>query len=663
MDPMEELIWHITTVTDLPTEALDTKLIGTFDRSVTGKCSKSLYGFLILCSPLIDDCPDTLSNADRGKLLNSLSYLIPTLQQDPKPVTDLIQTLVQPASFNFSNVLAIRPPVDYVSGLYAPNVDINLATLSLLGKACFKPADAGIIAANQELVAALIRLWLYTSETEVSRKALWVLTGLLRIDISTSLKDDTHMVGSGSKRRGQGLMWRRIFQDKDIYELFFSVCSLSTADQPAQPSKSQKTIAQSRIFDFVLTYRNFEQVTTSQLPEVEAKYGVKNGGLLDFVAIHMVDYEDDILMHATLMDFFTHYLRGESPGLWPDLEDNSHDSSQAISFLISKGLHARTMSYYLTPDTHSSLDITYLYPRSAEYVAAYASHYPSHLFRGDQGDAEKTVERLSKVLSRWPASDWGHGKSPTPDLHVLASLPRAILTRNPSTSPFFDVPVNPPNTDALNTLATVFRGPLPGANGSTPRASPQTKNEAAGARALYFYYLRANPSFWARIARTAEIIALKKNALAAISVIDAVIGANWESLPAETDPNTDSAQTLPTEAELERYFGQHGFPLAPSGAVAILSGSAQAQIIPYLLRPAQTFGKGDAQSAAYAVAVAKHETVIHLHCKLKEALMIPEQQQHLSRWQPLIEEIERCATRGVWGGTSVVGGRVGTLEL
>ena len=605
----------------------------------------------------------TLSNADRGKLLNCLSQLIPTLQQDPKPVTDLIQTLVQPASFAFSNVLAIQPPVDFVSGLYASNVDINLATLSLLGKACAKAADAGIVAANQEAVAALVRVWLCVSDTEVARKALWVLTGLLRVDISTSLKDDTHMAGSGTKKRGQGLMWRRIFQDKDIYELFFFICSLSTAGQPNQPSKREKTIAQSRILDFVLTYRNFQQVKTSQLPEVEAKYGVKDGGLLDYVAIHMVDYTDDVLMHATLMDFFTHYLRGESPGLWPDLEDGLYESSDAISFLKSKRLHARTISYYLEPDTHSSLDITYLYPRSAEYVAAYASHYSSHLLRSDEGDAPKIANRLSMVLSRWPSSNWGHGKSPASDLHVLASLPRAILARDPSTSPFFDIPVNPPNTDALNTLATVFRGLLPGANGSTLSVSPQMKEEAAAARALYFYYLKANPSFWARIAGTAEIIAMKENALAAINVVDAIIGANWEPLPAETDPSADSAYRLPNEAELERYFGQRGFPLAPSGAVAILSGSAQAQIIPYLLRPAQTSGRGDAQSAAYAVAVAKHEAVIHLNRKLKEAMTVPEQQQYLSRWQPLINEIEHCTARGVWGGTSDVGGRVATLEM
>lgn len=539
-------------------------------------------------------------------------------------------------------------------------MDINLATLSLLGKACAKTGDAGIVAASPQVVAALIRLWLCTPDTEVARKALWVLIGLLRIDITTSLKDDVYMGGTGNKRRGQGLMWRRTFQDKDIYELFFSICSLTTAGHPDQPSKREKTIAQSRILDFVLTYRNFEQVTTSQLQGVEAKYGVKSGGLLNFVAIHMVDYKDDMLMHATLMDFFTHYIRGESPSLWPDLEDDSYKSSDAILFLMSKGLHARTLSYYTKPDTHDSLDITYLYPRAADYVAAYASHYPSQLLQSSQGDAEKIMERLSKVLSRWPSSNWAHGNSPTSDLHVLISLPRAILTQNPSTSPFFDVPVNPPNAAALNTLATIFRGPLLGATAGTSGASHQIKEEAAAARALYFYYLKANPSFWARIASTAEIIALKESALAAINVIDAVIGANWEPLPAEIDTSSDM---LPNEAELERYFGQRGFPLASSGAVAILSGSAQAQIIPYLLRPAQTFGKGDAQSAAYAVAVAKHETVIRLNRKLKEALTISEQQQHLSRWQPLIDEIERCATRGIWGGTSAIGGRVGTLEL
>ena len=614
-----------------------------------------------------------------------LSDLIPTLQQDPKPATELIQTLIRPESVAFTTILSINPPVNFEDGLSSPNVDINMVTLSLIGKACAKPWDAGMIAASLDDVPALIRLWLCTPHTEVARKGLKVLTGLLRIDISSSLKDESHLAGPGLKRRGQGMMWKRVFQDRDVYELFFSICSLTTTGQPGQPSKREKTISQSRLLDFVLIYQNFEQITSSQLPDIEAKYGVHNGGLLDFVAIHMVDYENDMLMHATLMDFFANYLCGNTTDLWSDIDDAKAESTEALQFLVSRGLHSRTMSYFLEPRKHNSWDLSYVYPQSAEYIAAYASRCPSNFMRSTDDDATKVLQRLHTVFSQWPSSHWGQAKAPTSELHILASLPRRTLLSNWDASPLLHIPMSPANANAYNTLAAIFQGPQFDTNIHSDKSFPDEREEAAAARALYHYYLKSDPQFWPQLITAAETVALKDTALAAISLLCALVSAKWDYIPSDpSDPSDPSSAasssslsssssspttlrpiipfTLPTEADLERHTGFNRSQLAPSGAVALLCGPSQTAIIPYISQPAQIYGKGDAQSAGYHVAVAKYEMVVHFDRELKRAATVPEWERWLAPVKGYVAEIARCVARGVWGGVVGVGGQIGTME-
>ncbi|MCJ1473999.1 hypothetical protein MMC13_002655 [Lambiella insularis] len=644
MNRIEKLHRHITALIEDPTLPLDSELLGAFDRDVT----------------------DTLPEDDHQSLLNQLSSLIPTLQQDPKPATELILNLIRPKTFTFARVLSIQPNVDLVAGLSSTNPDINLVVLHLVEKACSSSGEAGIIAASPEIVVALVKLWLCTTSTEVASKGLETLNGLLRVDATAALDGDTNIVGFHSKLYGQGLMWRRVFHDRDVYELFFSICSLTTAGQPGQPTKREKTIAQSRLLDFVLRFSIFDQISNSQLPDIEKRYGVKNGGLLEFAAVHMVDYRDDVLMAATLIDFYANFLRGDAVRSWDKTDESDLASSEALQFLISKGLHSHIMSYYLEPDSHDSLESTYLFSPSAQYVATYASYCSSHFLQQDQGDALRVLHRLSEVLEQTPKARWAHGNAPRADLHVLSSLPRITLLPLPhasSHSPLFSIPIDSPSADALNTLAAVFRGPSSRSSSSDKIKRTNKGGEAAAARALYLYYMKLHPDLWQRVVSVAEIIAIKENALAAINLMDAVIGAYWEPLPVQLEEESGTSFSLPIEAELERQFPQRDRPLPIAGTIAILSGSAQTNVIPYLLKPAQNFGRGDAQSAAYAVAVAKQETVIHLHRKLREASTIPEFQLKLSQWQPIIDEIGQCATRGVWGGSSAVGGRVGTLEL
>ncbi|MCJ1416460.1 hypothetical protein MMC32_002798 [Xylographa parallela] len=633
-----DLSSHIATVTEDPNLPLDAKRFGAFDKIYT----------------------DALSDNDRQSLLNRLSSLIPTLRQDPQPATELILNLIRPESYSFSQILRIQPNVDLIAGLCSPNSDVNLVTLSLLSKACSSSGDAGIIAASPETVAALIRLWLSTPVTEVATKGLEVLSGLLRIDATTAPDGDTNMVGYSAKVYGQGLMWRRVFHDKDVYELFFSICSLSNAGRAGQPSKREKTISQARLLDFILAFSNFEQINSSQLPDIEKKYGLSEGGLLEFAAVHMIDWKDDLLMHASLIDFFTKLLQGNTDPLMRALGEQNLDSAEALDFLISRELHSRTMSYYLEPEKHDSMESTYLYPMSAQYISTYAICCSSHLLDIGRRDVDRILERLSMIVSGLPMAKWARGDAPRSDLHIISTLPRVVLLNMSSHNPLYSIPVNPANADALNTLAAIFRGPSKGASSDI---QTNTKHEAAAARALYFLYAKNTSNLWQCAVDVAETIAIKENALAAINLIDAVFGSYWEPLPERHDESVEESFSLPTVAELDRRVPHRGGPLAATGTLAILTGPGQTTVIPYLLKPAQTYGRGDTQSAAYAVAVAKHETVIHLVQTLKEQSKIPEIQLYLTPWQPIIDEIEQCANRGVWGGSTALGARVATLDL
>ena len=608
---------------------------------------------------------EAISQNDRLDLLNGLSRLIVTLQQDPKPVTELIQNLAWSDSLTFSQVLSIEPPVNLVAGLSSPNADINITILTLIGKASLSSGDSGIIAASPEIVAALISLWLRTSETEVARKALEVLTSLLRVDGHINHVGDK----LGPIQQGQGLMWRRLFQDKDVYEIFFSICSLKKVGQPGQPTAREKTIAQSRLLDFILEFPDYYHVVYSQVPKVEQEYGVIDGGLLDFAAEHMVDYKDDILMHATLIDFYTNYLVGKNA--LPPVEDTKTSivSSWPLAYLISKDIHARVKSYYEEPEKNAEegVDISNMYHECAQYLAGYAFHFPSHFLLSSRSQTQSTLKRLANLFVSF--NGWSQAYIPRADILVLSSIPRVLLLPSVSWPGFLHyIPIQPPNDDVWTTLAAIFAGP--------PKPSIEVSqwhqrflmDEAAAARALYFYYIKDTKDFWERVVKAAETIAIKDIALGAIHMMAAVIGAAWEALPHEPINDPNRPYSLPVEGDLVRQCsggGRRSFPA--SGLMAVLSGSALMHVIPYLLKPAQTFGQGDAQSAAFSVAIAKHEVVLLLARKLRDVRdkpdEYPEETAFLSSHVSLAEEIVTCAKRGPFGGATAVGARVGTLDL
>ena len=543
-------------------------------------------------------------------------------------------------------MLSINPPVNFAAGLAAPSAPVNTVTLNLLRKAQQRIGDVGIVAGKADVVGALVRLWLCSQDTAVARLAHEVISGLLQAEV---INHEETVATEGK------WMWRRIFRDRDIYGSIFSICSLITTGQDGQPSKREKTVAQARLLDMILRIDG-DAVRQSQIPEIENQYGVKEGGLLHFAAIHMVDYRNDVLMHVNLLDFYAMYLSGKQKMLPQHSEQITNPSTQPstfpLDFLRQYGIHERAELYYLNPDAQDPVDNSFLYGRSANYLSTWASIYPNDFL--EPRVVEATLGRLLNVLRNVSPGQWAQGRAPKDDLHVLASLPRVVLLpRRQSPSPLFLIPSKPADQDAFLTLACVF-------NGSQASASEISNTENAVARALYYLYVEQHPEFWRQVVTAAETVALKEVALAALSLMTAVITAHWALLPS-TVSSSDTPFALPTEDALANKC--HATSLPATGIEAIMTEPAIGIVIPYLIKPAQTFsnlvggGRGDVESAAYKVAVAKHGTLIKLHEKLKDWVG-----DHPEAQQMLATDAKRVA-QGPMGGTSEIGGRVGTMEL
>ncbi|KAL8663683.1 MAG: hypothetical protein Q9202_003629 [Teloschistes flavicans] len=648
MDLLRKLQSHLGEVLANPAGiSLDETLLEKFDGQVTGVQPAMLFfrsGLRSYRAPEANLSTDSIPEEERDALIHQLAQLLPNLQQDPTPVTNFIQLLIRPFSYTFSRVLDIQPAVDFHAGLKAPSSPINLVTLALLQKAKLSKSDADIVASKPEVVAALIELWLSTPDTAIARRAHDVFLGLLLA------KDGNPPTMTASSN--QNLMWRRVFRDKDLYGLIYQICSLDTSVQAGQLSKRDKTVAQGRLLDLVVKI-DCDAIRSTQIADVEKRYGVQGGGLLEFATTRMVDYEDDVLMHMTLVDFFAELLRPDHSMVQPfDISIGPPYSSTSLDFLVSTGLHSRTLSYYIDSSRHCSLDLTYLYSRSANYLATYCTYNPIHFLQSETV-IKSTIARLSEVLENVSPGRWAQGQTPKHDLHVLASLPRlALLPTRTSDSPLFMLPVQPPSEDAIQSLATVFHGP-------SEQGQADRDGEASASRALYFLYLERNPNMWQHIVKAAETVALKEAALAAIALMKSIITSEWGPLPAD---DHETGFSLPTEAQLaESCHSPQRLP--PSGTLAMLTPPALENVISYLLRPAQTFsnlvggGKGDVESAAYRVAAAKFDVLVSLKPKLEEVA------QQTGTLEDAVAVINKRLALGVLGGSGEPGSSVGTMEL
>ncbi|KAI5210948.1 hypothetical protein AUEXF2481DRAFT_39072 [Aureobasidium subglaciale EXF-2481] len=602
-----------------------------------------------------------LSKKDSMTLVPQLSRILPVLQKDPTQPIQFLVLLLEP--LNFADVLGLNAAVDFVGGLNVVAVPYNRLMLALLSKAAGNATDAATIAAQPEVVTALVNLWLCTHDAGIAKQAGDVLLALLKID---------HAVppGAGEEQslpgHSQGLMWKRVFGDQDVYALIFSVCSLKHTEG-IELSGSQRSLAQARLLEWLpeVGALNWNAITHAHHPEVEKRYTDGKGeGLLYFSTVCMIDTAGDVLMHCCLVEFYATFLGSVTTSA----SAGSSHSSAALDFLIQHKLHEKAMSFYLDPTNprHDPLDVQFLYAPSANYLATYVSSYPSHFLASTL--KQTLTRRLLSSLDLTP-SRWAHAESPKHDLHILASMPRSSLlppNNNWMWSPLSLLPSKSTNADVLATLATIFHGPSKQEIINYPASSPLMdtthdavwKSEAQAAYALYYLYLNHNPTLFADLAHHASIIALRENALASISLIRSIATANWLPLTDNSTPTaSDFHASLPPTALAEQ---QKGF-------LAILSPPSLEYTLPYLLSPAQTFsnlvgGVGDTENSAYRVAMSKFECLKEEYNRLK--VFYEEGGEEGKEWADVVVTLRKKVDEGPFGSRQgEVGGRIATMEL
>lgn len=281
--PLEELALHLKEIDEDPTTPLDIALLE--------KCE------------LFTTTPEYRSSIWRQTrpLFLQVAGLLPKFQQDPAPLTHLVKKLAAPCQFNDVK------DVQFELGLELNAQPFHGMILSLLEKAAASSIDAQALANRPSVMAAIVRLWLCTPDTAIATQAADLLTSLLRV----SKNEPGPVPGETTLYHyGTAPIWKRLFNDRDIYKLYYQYTTLAKLTVPGEPllNKRDRTIAQARLLEWIPRVGNMDwsTVTSSHSSEIEREVGLSEGqGLAHYASSRMVDTADDILMHLTLINFFS----------------------------------------------------------------------------------------------------------------------------------------------------------------------------------------------------------------------------------------------------------------------------------------------------------------------------------------------------------------------
>lgn len=250
------------------------------------------------------------------RLLPPLTQILLTYPHDPSILASLAIKLLNLVPFTQALTLASEDAL--IQALRSPFPTTNLLSLTILEKAARSPSDTAILSIMKGVVEQFIRTWLSSPHVGVGERATQVMGDLLEVDCDRRINAGVADRMNGLQIRsgmppGQGLLWRRIFQDHEIYELIFSLCSSKTIGKgEGQLDERQKSLAQARLLRVLprLAVLDFHTITHTHFPDIEKQYGSADGGngLLYFAAVDMVNKEEDMLMHITLIDFFAEFL-------------------------------------------------------------------------------------------------------------------------------------------------------------------------------------------------------------------------------------------------------------------------------------------------------------------------------------------------------------------
>lgn len=524
------------------------------------------------------------------------------LRQDPTPLTNLLLHLLSAATF--TDILPLADQSVILQTLSAPSSPIRNLGLSILQKAALAISDASIVASWSDVIKKLIEVLLVDEDTGIASKATDVLVGLLAVDLPTQV--------------ATGLLWRRILEDKGVYEVFFKVCSWN-GDKLAGGKKS-KTQGQGRLLGLVakIAALDFDAVATSKLPEIDTKYTGDEGckGLLEFAVKYAVDIDQDIMMHMLLLDFYTSLL--QETGATPEL------SSKALNYLQASGLHGSTIGRYLAPEAYSDdmIDQQFLESKAAEYIATFARLHPTQLLsspaptipdhrspkrRRASESAPSAPEKplVNALLERIRFILENNRQNPhAPSLDILSSLPASLLTTDAGKRVASLIPISPPFPEYIDALSNILSKP---------------GNDSS----LYNHYLSTHPEMWKKITSYASTLALRDVVLSCMRLIEKLTivqdstGAYW-------------------------------------GIKEVLNTPG---VMSFLISPPQRFAGAarDPTSAAYTVAVRKVEV---LETILRVLGRAGGEVPGGEAWKVIVEERLRV---GLWGNAA--GGEVATMEM
>ena len=658
LDLLGELRRDLAQIREEPQQHLDVSLLEQLKTQLQGLKSPAKVSASL---SLLTDCTSpTVSNtlSSPATLIPELLAVLPTRGPDLEAVCSLLGKLIQPLTFA-EVISCISGPSSLVEALRSRSRDVNLLAIDVLRKAAFNASDAAVVAGMKDLVFELLSAY-FLYDTEVSSAIVSLLGDLMTTDLDGYDKDnqDVTMTGTTDGTRnphaGHGMMWMRLFDDKDIYSKFFTLTSLKSTDPAVEHvGKAQRTIAQARLLSLItlLAKLDFDRIQASHFPDVEASFGIESGkgGLLEYASLHMVDTTGDVVMQLTLVNFFASFIEAFKPdAVSPATSSVSRDSSAALDYVLSRGIHFRVLSYYLQPDPSQadSLESNLLMGKAANYLATYASTYPDHLMAATTEDGKASLaSRILRTINSAMQVSWARARinPPSLHLHVLASLPRiALLPRmrvngrdleplSWDDSPVSKIKVLLAHEDYYKTLATLFHGPSEStsAAGSADRGGRHPERmadtEAPAARALFLTYLHHHQHFFSNVIKMSENLGMFENAMAAVGLLSAVVTANWKPLP--TIPGNDGifGFVLPTEQQLERVVesGPLALPLPSTGPAVIAESSIMGMVIGRfrpMTEDAQSLlsKRHDPRNTAYRMAIARHTLLRKLNDALKD---------------------------------------------
>lgn len=278
---LAELSTHLHTVDQDPSTPLDVELLEQCELfTSTPEYRSKLWK---------ETCP----------LFLQLASLLPELQQDPSPVIHFITKLAIP--YRFEDI----KDVEFEIGLDLEATAFHSLILSLLEKAATSSNDAQALANRPTVISAIVRLWLCTKDTGIATQAADLLISLLRVSknepISVPGETQLHSYGAGP-------IWKRLFNDRDIYSLYYQYTYFLNFTAFPLLNKRDKTVSQARLLGWLPRVGNMDwnTIVSGHGSEAEREVGLtETEGLLHYAALKMVQTADDILMHMTLVNFFS----------------------------------------------------------------------------------------------------------------------------------------------------------------------------------------------------------------------------------------------------------------------------------------------------------------------------------------------------------------------